>query len=180
MELARETQTQIQHADFLSDPAGRVYEWRITSWSGAVRCALGTAAWWRYVIALAAVLAPALWTTAYGALNARWGLLMLGLAGLWGYCTSSTQPTGIGMLAAMFIAAVGAAAGMMRSDWVLMAAACLPGVAWFASCAILGVTASYLVERLGSSAECFDDLVQRGLLLATRRAAPSPSGKPES
>jgi hypothetical protein len=172
--------TQHEHADFLNDPMGRDHEWRITSWMGAVRCALGPAAWWRYVFAIAVALSPAALLTAYGALHARWGLVALGLAGLWGYFASSTQPTAVGMLASMIVAAVGAVAGLAQRDWVLMAAACLPGVTWFASCAILGVASGDIAERLKNSAESFEQLKRQGLLTARRRAAPPLRSEAES
>jgi hypothetical protein len=142
-----------------------VSDWRVANWSAAVREALGRRALWNFRLAFAVVLAPSVLLAAYGVWSQRPTLLIWVLLALWGFGTASTGPTGIGMLASLLVAFSGSVIAVTQHDALFALAGLMPGVTWFASCAVLGVTASYLLEALRSSESTVRTLCDRGVLM---------------
>ena len=166
----------MQHDEILNDPAGRHCDWRVTNWSSAVRTALGDKALIEFRAAFVVLLAPAVVLAAYSLYTNSLALILV-LLSFWGFWTSSISPTGIGMLACMFVAIVGFLLGVIMQDNLLAYSAVLPGVTWLGSCAILGTTASYLNGALRKSEATFQVLIERGVLIATEIAEPSDAPK---
>lgn len=160
----------MQHAEFLNDPASRLYDWRLTDWPSAVRVALGDKALRWFQGAFVVLLAPAVLLAAYSLYCTKFELIILVLLSFWGFWTSSTSPTGIGLAASMFTAIVGLAVSTFSQDTPLAFSSVLPGVTWLGSCAILGTTAQYVLDALRSSEATFQDLVRRGIIVATPKA----------
>lgn len=178
MRVVRQTGAScLQHDEFLNDPAGRKYDWRLTNWSSAVRTALGGKALLLFRGAFVVLLSPTVALAAYSLYSNRMALIILVLLSLWGYWTSRTGPTGIGMLASMFTAIVVFVLGVVAQDNLLAYSSVLPGVTWFGSCAILGTTASHVTEALRESDASFQVLLSRGILVATENA--EQGGEPE-
>jgi len=167
----------LQHDDILNGPAGRHCDWRVTNWFSAVRTALGDKALVEFRAAFVVLLAPACVLAAYSLYTNSLALMILVLLSFWGFWTSSIGPTGIGMLACMFVAIVGFLLGIILQDYLLAYSSVLPGVTWFGSSAILGTTASYLTEAVRKSEATFQVLINRGLLIATEVAEPSAAPK---
>ena len=97
-------------------------------------------------------------------------MLIWPVFGLLGFKSGSTASTGMGMMASLFLAAVGLALAVMGSDWLLLACGLLPGATWFGSCAILGTTAQYMAAALRSSESTLETLTRRGILTAESNA----------
>jgi hypothetical protein len=167
----------LRHDEFLNDPVGRHYEWRLTNWSSAVRIALGGKALLLFRGSFIVLLAPTGVLAAYSLYTNRLALFTLMLLSFWGFWTSSTGPTGTGMLANLFTAIVAFVSGVILQDKLLAYSSILPGVTWFGSCAILGTTASYVTEALRTSDASFQVLINRGVLIATKIAEPSDAPK---
>lgn len=157
----------MQHDEFLNDPDGRHYDWRLTNWSLAVRTALGGKALLLFRGAFVVLLAPAVVLAAYSLYANIFALMILVLLSFWGFWVSSPSPTGIGMLASMFVAIVAFVLGCILQDKLVAFFCMLPGVTWFGSCAILGTTTSYLSEALRKSEASFHMLISRGIIVAT-------------
>ncbi len=147
-----------------------VSDWRVANWPAAVRDALGGAALKKFRLAFAVVLAPSIALAGYALWSQRPTLLIWALLALWGFGTASTGPTGIGMLASLLVAAAGGVIAVANRDELFAAIGLLPGCTWFASCAVLGMTASYLLEALRSSPELVENLTRRGILLPATSA----------
>jgi hypothetical protein len=141
----------LQNDEYLNDAAGRHYDWRLTNWSSAVRTALGGKALLLFQGAFVVLLAPAVVLAAYSLYANSLALMILVLLSFWGFWESSPGPTGIGMLASMFVAILAFALGWILQDKLVAFSSMLPGVTWFGSCAILGTTTSYLSEALQKS-----------------------------
>ncbi len=167
----------MHHDEFLNDPDGRQYDWRLTNWPSAVRTALGGKALLLFRSAFVVVLAPAVVLAAYSLYSNRLGLTIMVFLSFWGFWTSSTSPTGIGMLTSMFTAVVVFVLGVIVEDKLLAYSSLLPVITWFGSCAILGTTASYVTEALRKSEARFQVLISRGLLIATEISEPSDAPK---
>lgn len=146
-------------------------DWRVANWSAAVRDALGTSAVLRFRLAFAVVLAPSVAVAGYGLWAHRPALLIWSLLAIWGFGTASTGPTGIGMLASLIVAVAGVVTAVMRQDWLFVLLGAIPGCTWFASCAILGTTASYLLESLRASPALADSLTSSGILTPVHRSS---------
>ena len=157
----------MQHADFCKDTPDRDYEWRVTSWSAAVRAVFGSRGLFAFFAAIAHLLLPTIVLAGYSWYSHRPMLLIFVFLTLWGFWTVSPGPTGIGVIGCLLVWGVGFLASVIQGDWVLFVAGCLPGVTWFGGCAILGVTAMHIVDALRSSEKMFQMLVDRGLLIAT-------------
>lgn len=169
----------MQYADFLNESTGRRYDWRLTNWSSAVRAALGRRALIFFRSAFVALLAPAIVLAVYSLHSNRPMMLVWVFLSFWGFWTSSTGPTGIGLAASMLIALIGLVCAVLLHDRLLFFSALLPGITWMGSCAILGTTASYMIDALRSSEALFQTLVSRGHLTATEvgaRAHPPAAG----
>lgn len=160
----------MQHSEFLNDPEGRHYDWRLTNWSSAVRIALGGKALLLFRSAFVLLLAPAMLLAAYSLYWNRLALLILAIMSFWGFWTSSTGPTGIGMASNMLTAIVVFVLSVIMQDKLLGFCCVLPGVSWFGSCAILGTTASYVMDAVQSSEATFQVLARRGILTAKSKA----------
>jgi hypothetical protein len=163
----------VTHAEFLADLDARRPSWPLTDWGRAVRLLLGIRALWQYRIALAFVAAPALLLLAHGLSAQKWGRSAIACAGLWGFATRSTQPTGVGMAASLAAALAGAAWGLAARDGLLFFGGLLPGLTWFAGCAVLGVTSSFLIDALKASEPLFEEAVRRGILTRTEAGTPT-------
>jgi len=96
--------------------------------------------------------------------------MILVLLSLWGFGTSSLNPNGVGMLAGLFVAIVVFLIGVYMRNKLLAYSSLLPGLTWFASCSILGTTASYLTETIRNSEATFQLFVKRGVLKASEIA----------
>ena len=68
------------------------------------------------------------------------------------------------MLACLIVATVGFLFADILQDKLLAYTCVLPGVTWFASCAILGTTAQYVGQALKSSESTLQALIDRGAL----------------
>jgi hypothetical protein len=166
--FGRQTEANcLQHDEFLNDPDGRHYDWRLTNWSSAVRTALGGKALLLFRGAFVVLLAPAVVLATYSLYANSFALMILVLLSFWGFWVSSPSPTGIGMLASMFVAIVAFVLGCILQDKLVAFSCMLPGVTWFGSCAILGTTTSYLSEALRKSEASFHMLISRGIIVAT-------------
>jgi hypothetical protein len=141
----------IGHDEFHNDLASRPKDWRLTGWSSAVRIALGGKALLLFRVAFAFLLAPAIILAAYSLYSNKLPLMILVLLSFWGFWTGKTCPTGFGLLASMFTGLVAFVLGVITHDNLLVLSSVLPGVTWFGSCAILGITASYVTEALRKS-----------------------------
>jgi len=171
----------LQHVDFLKDPDSRHYDWRLKNWSSAVRIALGGKALLLFRSALVVLLAPAAFLAAYSLYSNRPELLVLVFLSCWGFWTSSTGPTGIGMAATMFTAITGFVFSVIMQDKLLAFSCVLPGVTWIGACAILGTTASYMTDALRKSEGLFQTLLSRGIMVAMEVAEQShPALGPDS
>ena len=106
----------MEHDEFLNDPAGRHYDWRLTNWTSAVRTALGGKALLLFRGAFVVLLAPAAVLAAYSLYANNLALMILVLLSFWGFWVSSPSPTGIGMLASMFVAIVAFVLGCILQD----------------------------------------------------------------
>jgi hypothetical protein len=146
----------------VTEPAS---DWRVANWPAAVRDALGRAALLKFRLTFTLVLTPSFALAAYALWSQRPTLLIWVLLAVWGFGTASAGPTGIGMLASLLVAVAGAVVGAMEQDWLYVMLGLLPGCTWFASCALLGVTASYLLDALRSTPELADSLCRRGILI---------------
>ena len=147
-------------------PDGRHYYWRLTNWTLAVRTALGGKALLLFRVAFVVLLAPAVALAAYSLYANSLALMILVLLSFWGFWISSPGPTGIGMLASIFVAIVAFVLACIMQDKLVAFSSMLPGVTWFGSCAILGTTTSYLSEALRKSEALFQMLISRGILIA--------------
>ena len=156
----------MEHDEFLNDPAGRHYDWRLTNWSSAVRTALGGKALLLFRGAFVVLLAPAVVLAAYSLYAYSLALMILVLLSFLGFWISGPSPNGFGMLASMFVAIVAFVLGCILQDKLVAFSCMLPGVTWFGSCAILGTTTSYLNEALRKSESSFQMLISRGILIA--------------
>ena len=168
----------MQHSEFLNNPEGRNYGWRLTNWSSAVRIALGGKALLLFRSAFVCLLAPAVLLASYSLYWNRFALLILVIMSLWGFWTSSTGPTGIGMAASMLTATIGFVLSVFMQDKLLAFSSVLPGVSWFGSCAILGTTASYVTDAVRSSEATFHELTRRGILTANPKSEQSHALEP--
>jgi|GEM_PF-2111357 len=176
--VVRQTEANcLKHEEFLNDPAGRHYDWRLTNWSSAVRTVLGGKALLLFRGAFVALLAPAVFLSAYGLYANSLAMMILALLSFWGFWISSPGPTGIGMLASMIVAIMAFVLGCIMQDKLVAFSSMLPGVTWFGSCAILGTTASYLNEALRKSEASFQAIIGRGILTASPIAEPSDAPK---
>lgn len=164
----------LQHDEFLNDPAGRHYDWRLTNWSSAVRTAMGGKALLVFRGAFVVLLATAVFLAAYSLYANSLALMILVLLSFWGFWISSPGPTGIGMLASMIVAFV---LGCIMQDKLVAFSSMLPGVTWFGSCALLGTTTSYLNEALRKSEVSFQTLISRSMLIGIQIAEPSDAPK---
>lgn len=140
-------------------------DWRVVHWGSVVREALGIRSLVSFRLAFAVVLLPSVMLAAYGVWSQRPALLIWVLLALWGVWTSSTRPTGIGILANLVVAIASGIVAGFQQDWLFILLGLLPGCSWFASCAILGTTAQYLLEALRSSPELAHSLTGRGVLI---------------
>ena len=163
----------MQHDEFLNDPAGRHYDWQLTNCSSAVRIALGGKALLLFRGAFVVLLAPAVALAAYSLYANSLGLMILVLLSFWGFWISSPGPTGIGMLASLFVAIVAFVLGCMMQDKLVAFSSIVPGVTWFGSCAILGTTTSYLSDALRKSEASFQMLISLGILIAIQIDEPT-------
>ena len=157
----------MQHDVFHDERAGRRCDWQVTNWSLAVHTAYGAKGLITFWGAFVAVLTPTLVLAAYSLYANHFALMILVLLCFWGFWTSSLSPSGIGMLASMFAAIAFFLLGVYMRNKLLAYSSMLPGFTWFASCSILGTTASYLTDTLRNSKATFQRLVHRGLLKAT-------------
>ncbi len=138
---------------------------RVANWPAAVCQALGQRALWNFRLAFAVVLAPTLLLACYSIWSQRPMLLIWVLLAIWGFGTASTGPTGIGVLASLLVAVAGVVIAIIKHNELFAVVGLLPGCTWFVSCAILGTTASYLLEALRSTPELADSLSRRGILI---------------
>ncbi len=139
-------------------------DWYVANWSVTVREVLGKTALLKFRCASAVVLAPSVFLTGYALWSLRPALLIWPLLGFWGFGTASTRPTGIGAFGNLILAIVGGTVAFINQDRLFMACGLLPGATWIASCVVLGVTASYLLDVLEKSPELAADLSTRGNL----------------
>ena len=167
----------MRHDEFLNDPSGRHYDWRLTNWSSAVRTRLGGKALLFFRGAFVVLLAPTVVLAAYSLYANSLALMILVLLSFWGFWISSPGPTGIGMLASMIVAIAAFVMGCIMQDKMVAFSSMLPGVTWFGSCAILGTTTSYLSEALRKSETSFRVLISRGILIANPIAEPTIAPK---
>ena len=163
----------MQHADFLDGLDGHNFDWQLTSWSAALRMLFGTKALLLFRLGFVVLLTPAVLLAAYSLYSNRPILLVFVLFCCWGYCTRSTSPTGIGMIASMVAAITSVAISVVKQDVLFAFCGLLPGVTWLGSCAILGTTAQYIMDGVQSSESSFKALVEHGVLKATTVAEPS-------
>ena len=159
----------MHHSEFLKSLLSSQPDWYLTDWLSSVRIAFGGRGLATFCAAFAILLAPTLFLLIDSAYSHRPALLILAALSLWGFGTSSTSPSGIGVFASLVVAFIGLVCAIMLEDWRLGFAALLPGLTWFGSCAILGTTSSYLIDALRMSESKFQTLFNRGIL--KRRAA---------
>jgi hypothetical protein len=74
----------LQNDEYLNDPAGRHYDWRLTNWSSAVRNALGGKALLLFRGDFVVLLAPAVVLAAYSLYANSLALMILLLLSFWG------------------------------------------------------------------------------------------------
>lgn len=134
-----------------------------------MRDTLGNGVLVKFRVAFAIVLAPGVLVAAYSLWSHRPAILIWVLLAMWGFGTASTGPTGIGMLASLIVAIAGVGTAILQRDWLFVALGLMPGCTWFASCAVLGTTASYLLDALRASPELADSLARRGILMPARQ-----------
>lgn len=163
----------MQPADLLDGPEGNDCDFQLTSWSAALRMLFGTKALLLFRLGFVVLLTPAVLLAAYSLYSNRPILLVFVLFCCWGYCTRSTSPTGIGMIASMVIAITSVAISVVKQDVLFAFCGVLPGVTWLGSCAILGTTAQYIMDDVRSSESSLKALVEHGILNATTVAEPS-------
>ena len=154
----------MEYEEFCSNTNAERTVWQLKKWPTVVWIALGLKETLIYCGALSVVLAPCLILAAYALSTQRFGLLVWVAFALWGFWSSSTGPTGIGCVASMILAIIGVSSSVILQDRVLFAAGIIPGATWVCSCAVMGTTASYLIDALCASKETFDELRARGLL----------------
>ena len=161
--------------DFLKSQNSNSRDWYLTDWLSAVRIASGSRGLTYFFSAFAILLSPSLFLLIYSLSSSRPIFLIPVVLSLWGFWTSSTGPSGVGVFANLIVAIVGLSLSITLKDWRPGFAALLPGLTWFGSCAILGPTASYLMEALRASELTFQNLVSRGIL---KDSADSLDGQP--
>jgi hypothetical protein len=166
----------LQYADFLNPSAGHRYDWRLTNWSSAVRVTLGRRALFLFQGAFVVLLLPAAVLAVYGLFWNRPSLLIFVFLCLWGFWTGNTGPSVIGLAANLLVVLAGLLCTFILHEKQFILSAILPGITWFGSCAILGTTASYLIDALRASEDLFQTLVSRGYLTGTAIPEPRPPG----
>lgn len=171
--------TCLKHADF-NNASGPYCNWQLNDWPAAVRLALGFKESLVFRGAFVVILAPSLLVAGYSIYAQRPILLVWVAFAFLGYQTSSTGPTGIGLIASTFVAAIGFMIALVRNDWIFFACGIVPGFTWFGSCAILGTTAQYVCDAVQYSEECFQTLTRRGILTADTKAEQSPAMEPSA
>ncbi len=154
----------MQYSDFLTSLKSSLPNWYLTDWLSAVRIALGGRGLATFCAAFTILLTPSMLLMIYSVYSSKPVYLILVVLSLWGFWTSSTAPSGIGISANLIIAIVGLVCAIMLRDRLLGLAVFLPGLTWLGSCASLGATASYLIEALQKSESTFQTLVNRGIL----------------
>ena len=160
----------MQHADFLNVSDSGHYHWRLTNWPAAIRIVLGGRSLILFRTAFVIVLAPAVLLAFYSLYSSRPALLILVFLSFLGFGSSSTGPTGIGMVASLLTAVVGFVISVVQQDSLLGLSCVLPGGTWLGSCAVMGITAQYLIEELEKSEALFQTLLSRGILKPTDMA----------
>ncbi|MEI8022252.1 MAG: hypothetical protein WCH39_28840, partial [Schlesneria sp.] len=138
----------MQYSDFLESLKSCRPDWYLTNWFSAVRIALGGWGLVPFCTAFAILLAPSVLLLIGSVYSGKFGLLVPVALSLCGFWTSSTTPTGVGLFANLIVAIFGLICAVALNDWLLAFSAFLPGLTWFGSCAILGITASYVMETL--------------------------------
>ena len=154
----------MQHSDFLRSQNSSSPDWYLTDWLSAVRIASRSRGLAYFCSAFGILLSPSLFLLIYSLSFSRSVFLIPVILSLWGFWTSSTNPTGVGVFSNLIVAVVGLTLSVMLKGWQPGFAALVPGVTWFGSCAILGTTASYLMEAVKASESTFQNLVSRGIL----------------
>ncbi len=154
----------MQHSDFLKSQNSSSTDWYLTDWFSAVRIASGSRGLTYFCSTFAILLSPSLLLLIYSVSSGKPMLLIPVVLSLWGFWTSSSSPSGVGVFANLIVAVVGLTLSIVLKDWQVVFAALLPGLTWFGSCAILGTTTSYLMDTLKVSESTFQNLVSRGIL----------------
>ena len=164
----------MHYSDFLKSLKFSRPDWYLTNWFSAVRIAFGRRGLAVLCAAFAILLSPSLLLFIYGVYSREPAMLILVVLSLWGFCTSGTSPSGVGIVANLIVAIVGLVFAVIKGEVPLRFAALIPGLTWIGSCATLGTTASYLIETLQNSESTFQTLVSRGIL----RSSVFSDGKP--
>ena len=158
----------MQYSDFLKSLKSDRPDWYLTNWFSAVRIVLGGRGLVTFCAAFAILLTPSLLLLIGSVYSGKLRLLVPVALSLYGFWTSSTAPSGVGLFANLIVAIFGLICAVELNDRLLGFSALFPGLTWLGSCAILGITASYLMETLRVSKSTFQSLFEHEILKCRR------------
>ena len=108
----------MHHSEFLKSVLSNQPDWYLTDWFSSVRIVFGVRGLATFCTAFAILLAPTLFLSVDSAYSNRPALLILVALSLWGFGTSSTSPSGIGVFASLVVAFIGLVCAIMLEDWL--------------------------------------------------------------
>lgn len=155
----------MRHPDFVAQLDRPNCGWAVSNIAIALRKGYGPKGSLLFGLAMTAMLLPCIAIAVYVAAGSRYYLLIWPLLAFMGYRTSSTRPTGVGMITCLFIAGAGIVIALRSADWVHVVGGLLPGITWFAACAVKGTAMTFVEEQLRSSAKYFGRLERDGDLI---------------
>jgi hypothetical protein len=155
------------HSDFIAELDRADVAWTVRRIGAALRDGFGYSATVRYNLALMILLLPSLLLAAYAIISRQFGLLIWSLLAIHGFRSSSTRPTGVGVITCVLIAVVGAVIFAVGGDWLQLAGGVMPGVTWFGTCAAKGTAMTYIEQKLRVSPDYLAALVRAGNLCSS-------------
>lgn len=173
MFIERQEPVFLNHEEFFTRIDTHTHVWGVKRFDRAVRTVFGLngTLWLNFARGL--LLIPSIGLAVAGVVDSRYGLCVWSMLAAMGFRAGSPGPTAVGMATCLFFALIGFAVSV-QGGWLHLVGGILPGVTWFGSCVVQGVTMESLEHELRRSPEFLQKLESEDNLLFVE--APKISG----